>query len=110
MPYIYDHVIHGQVLFPGVAFVEMARQTFVALAKTKTHRVEQLSVVLKRVRFQRALSFEEGKVAELRITVDTKPPLDWLFEVLEGGEDTTPYVSGMVCMRGNIELMQSLCR
>ena len=90
--------MHGAVLMPGVAFVEMARMAYMQLIEAKMDRApaKTCAVVVKRVRFLRALVLEENSVAKIHMRVDTRHSSEeWHFEILDQSEDlASAYATG----------------
>jgi acyl transferase domain-containing protein/acyl carrier protein len=63
-PYLVDHRIHGRVLYPGAAYVEMG---FAALRAAVG---EAAAIELAEIRFHRSLFLTEGAFATLQTVVD----------------------------------------
>lgn len=98
LPFFNDHVVHGAVLMPGVAFVEMIRQAYSNLLESKMARApaKSTAIVIKRVRFLRALVLEPSSVAQLNVKINTAYSTEeWQFQILDSANDyANPYAMG----------------
>jgi myxalamid-type polyketide synthase MxaE and MxaD len=84
LPYLSDHRIQGEVVFPGPAYLEMA-----CAAATEVR--PRMAPRLSEVRFLRALVWREGEARRLQTAIE------WPGEALEGaGETATFRISSQV--------------
>lgn len=98
LPYLSDHVVHGAVLMPGVAYVEMVRQGFINLIESKMERTPPKSsaVVVKNVRFLRTLGLEPSSMSQIYLRINTQySSEEWQFEILDKEENASiTYATG----------------
>lgn len=72
----------------------MARHAYIQLIEEVTERTppRSIGVVLKNIRFLRPLVLEKGKVATIRMAINTSNSEEWNFEIFQ--EDDSPLATG----------------
>jgi polyketide synthase PksN len=94
--YLSDHVIHGQRILPGVAYLEMARAA--VLQSLVEEQRQSLSVELEDVVWMRPLVVESTRQVEISLQADDNGDIEFEVSTQDGEAERVVHAQGRVVL------------